>query len=412
MSWLIAFFTISGVSFTFWCTVGLVRFFTESVLPPKKRGRYPRVSPDRVAAIVPAHNEELCIARTLRALKKVVPRTHIFVGSDASTDRTADIVVREGCHVLEINPNKGKAGVLVTLIGQFRIVERFDAMIIVDADTELDSHYLENALPYFDDPQVVAVAGHAVTRWEPHTFPRWPYFFTAYRVRLYCVLQALMRYAQTWKYTNVTSIVPGFASMYRTHVLPKIDIAAKGMIIEDFNMTFELQKKKLGKVAYHPSIFGTCQDPFTFRDYVKQVKRWNLGFWQTVRRHGVWPSFFWLALGLFLIEMFIYSFFLLGLPLFLIGFLFTGFAPIEVPFPEGIPLELTLNFQDLFMGVFVMDYALTVIVAVFERKPLLLVYGLGFLVLRYIDVFLYVLTFPLAFIVKSTGQWKSPARKG
>ena len=102
--------------------------------------------------------------------------------------------------------------------------------------------------------------------------------------------------------------------MYRASVLKHIDITAPGLVIEDFNMTFEVQRKRLGRVAYTPKARCSSEDPLTLNDYRKQVQRWYLGFWQTVRRHGVWPSLFWVSLGTLLVELLTISAFALALP--------------------------------------------------------------------------------------------------
>jgi len=365
-----------------------------------------RIAPREVAAIIPAHNEEVSLARTIKALKKIFPQQNIYIGSDASTDQTLEIARAHAVHAVDIQPNRGKAGVLLYLIGYYRLLDRYKAIMIVDADSEIDEHYLERALPLFEDPEVVAVAGHAVSKWKEHWPPKWSMFFTAYRVRLYRVLQAIMRYGQTWKYTNVTSIVPGFASIYRTSVLSRIYITAPGLIIEDFNMTFELYHKKLGKVAYTPRAFGIAQDPHTLFDYMNQVKRWNLGLWQTVRRHGFWPSLFWASLGPFLIEMLLYSIFLVFLPFLFLWFFLNSFQPFPLPF-----LDIQLRFIDLIIGVFVIDYLLTCLIAFIEKKPILLLYGFGFIILRFVDTVLFLYTLPLAFLIKSEGKWASPERE-
>jgi len=413
MIWILAFFTVSGVSMTFWGLVSIIRFIWEEILPFYKRKRsncVPTFTREQVAVIVPAHNEEAEIGRTIDALRKLVSTDQIYIGSDASTDRTTAIARATGCNVADIWPNRGKAGVLQYLLEHFHLYNRYEAVVIVDADTEIDEHYLAYAIPYFADPAIVAIAAHAVTRWEQHWWPRWSMFFIAYRVRLYRFLQALMRYGQTWQFTNATSIVPGFASMYRTSALRQINIDAPNLIIEDFNMTFELHHKHLGKVAYHPRIFGKSEDPHTFRDYWHQVKRWDLGFWQTVRRHGVWPSFFWLATGVFILEMIVFSCITLSIPFALLGFMFTGFEPFVIRGPDILPYVLTFRLSDLYLGIFLADYLLTVAVVLTDRKPMLLIYGLFFFPLRIIDSFLYLYTLPLAFFVTSTGSWKSPAR--
>src|SRR5699024_1135322 len=65
--------------------------------------------------------------------------------------------------------------------------------------------------------------------------------------------------------------------------------------------------KRLGKIAFHPSVNATTQEPDNLGDYLRQIKRWNLGFWQTLRRHGLWPSGFCAALVLFVTEVLVAS---------------------------------------------------------------------------------------------------------
>ena len=97
--------------------------------------------------------------------------------------------------------------------------------------------------------------------------------------------------------------MPGFASMYRTAVLPHIDMNPPGLAIEDFNMTFEVYQKRLGKVGFTLSAVAVTQDPDNFHDYIKQTKRWALGLWQTVRRHPPRPNLFTAMLALLLLEL-------------------------------------------------------------------------------------------------------------
>jgi cellulose synthase/poly-beta-1,6-N-acetylglucosamine synthase-like glycosyltransferase len=286
----------------------------------------------------------------------------------------------------------------------YKLLTRYKALIINDADVEIDKNYLKKALPFFKDKKVAAVAPHGVTRWR--NYGLWQTLFIAYRIRLWRVIQIGMRFGQTWKFTNVTFIVPGSLSFYRTSVLKKLEIDAPNLIIEDFNMTFELHKKKLGRIAYSPSIFGIHQDPYSLKDYVKQVRRWELGFWQTVRRNGIWPSLFWFSTGAFILELSIFAAFLLSVPILLIWFALNSFQPLNVPL-----VATRLTIIDLAIGLFAMDYLTTIIAVIAEKKPLLLLYGPGFIFLRYIDAFIHLYTLPLAFIVKSKGTWASPKRK-
>ena len=79
---------------------------------------------------------------------------------------------------------------------------------------------------------------------------------------------------------------------------------------------------------------------------------------------------------------------------------------IDLSLTGGAPL--TLN--DIFVGIILFDYGLTIIAAIIERKPLLLFYGIGFVAIRFIDAFLLLYSLVLSFIVSSDGRWSSPAR--
>jgi hypothetical protein len=230
--------------------------------------------------------------------------------ADGCEDHTAAVARSFGVNVLTLNPSRGKAGGIEAALERFQICRRFQVLFIVDADTQVDEQYLDRGLRLLGDDRYTAVAGYAYASWRPEELSAVGRFLVSYRSRVYSVAQ-WMRYGQTWRHTNVSYIVPGFASMYRTDVLPRIDLNPPGLIIEDFNMTFELRHKQLGKVAFEPMVFGITQDPDTLPEYYRQVTRWQLGFWQTLRRHGLWLSWFSGSLGVFVVEVLLGSLILL-----------------------------------------------------------------------------------------------------
>ncbi len=406
MVYIISFFTLAGYSFSFWMIVGVIRFFYEKLVQqePKRDIRAQPMTVKDVAAVIPAHNEAYSIRRTIRALKRVLPRQNIYVASDYSTDKTVIYARKLGVQVADIRPNLGKAKAIVYMLKRYKLIKRYKAVLINDADREIDKNYMKLALPLFQDPKAAVVAPHSNPRWYKYTW--WELLFITYRFRLWRVVQYGMRFGQTWKFTNVSYIVPGSLCLYRTRVLKRLTIDVPGLIIEDFNMTFEVHKKKLGYIAYDPRIFGWEQDPHNLKDYIRQIKRWNLGFWQTVKHNGIWPSMFWFSTGSFILELLSYSLFIIFMPGILVYFLLTNFAPLHLPF-----IYATLTVTDIVIGVFVMDYITTLFVAFIERKPLIILYGFLFIFLRYIDAWVYLTSFPKAFLTKSPGTWKSPTRR-
>ncbi|MEZ2389765.1 glycosyltransferase [bacterium RCC_150] len=432
---------VLGISTIFWSLAGLLRAANEQSwrarqvvdgmrsLGSRLRGRGPlpvrrvrakhrakgtRIYPANVAVLVAAHNEELVIQETILAASKLVPRRNIHVVSDMSTDNTAAIARRAGVKVLELEPNRGKAGALAAGIAHFGLCKRFKVVMLLDADTRPMPDYLETGLPLFSDPTVVAVAGRAKSIMSPPPPTAIGRFLVAYRERLYIVVQLLLKYGQAARGANVVSIVPGFASMYRTSALAEIEVLAPGLVIEDFNMTFEIHAKKLGRIAFHPSAaVAYTQDPDTMKDYIKQVRRWILGFWQTVRRHHMQPSRFWFVLVLYIVELLASCvFFVLLLPVFLVS----SIAALQVwvfgNHWEGfVALSGVLRPQDVLIGVFLPDLLLTVLAAFTMRRPRLLLMAPLFPLMRILDAFICLQVLPRAFSASSSGVWVSPVRR-
>ncbi|GAB3440093.1 hypothetical protein GCM10027570_05230 [Streptomonospora sediminis] len=373
--------------------------------------------PDRIrlAVVIPAHNEEPVIDAAITSALRLFNRWDIYVVSDSSHDATADIAAETGVNVLELLTNRGKAGAIEAVVEEFELTEHYEGVVILDADTELDAKYVEGACRQLADPGVAAVAGFVVAEWKPKKRTVVGRLISAYRDRLYWLLQYLMRFGQTWRHTSTSFIVPGFASVYRTSALKAIDINPKGLVIEDFNMTFEVHHKRLGRISMSPDTRAYCQDPFTLGDYIKQVRRWTLGFWQTVRRHGIWPSLFWFALFFYILEVVVVSVLLLTtalLGVFTLAPPLTGGAVLAWDgYAAGYAaVTAVLPLTTILVGLFVPDYVLTCILATVRRRPSYLVYGLFFLPMRVIDAYLTLRTMPQAWTTKSDGRWQSPIR--
>lgn len=407
-----------GFSFLFWFFIGFLRYVSEKIglSPDYPRMKAKTMTPADIAVIVPAHNEELVIRANLRALKESLSPRQIYLASDGSTDSTAKIARKEGVHVSEINPGRGKAKAMIYLLERYKLLDRYKLIFIVDADTRIDKTFVERGLPFFDDPQIGVISGSARIHWPRHIIPKDKLFFVAYRERLNRTLTFFMIYGQTWKYASMNYVIPGFATIYRSNVLRQLEIDTPGLLIEDFNLAFQFHRKKLGKLGYHPSLIGWDQHPNNVRDYWKQVRRWNIGFFQTVRKNGVWPSFFWFFLGLFSIEVFVHSLFILALP-FLILFLVipdTGAFPLLTQYKslyaDNGPFQ-HITLATILINVFLIDYLMTVLVGLLTRKPQFMFYGIYFFFIHYITALILISSVIPGFFSNSEGKWISPTRR-
>jgi len=407
-----------SISLLFWTLIGIIRYVNEKINKKNEHIIYENSSlhqkrVDQVAVCIAAKNEEEVLDGTIKAIKKMLPVKNCYVVSDGSDDATELIAKKYKVNLLAFKKSHGKGEALELLIKKYDLLKKFKFILFVDADTKINKHYINNALELFRDPQIACIAGFAKNQWRQHDGIDWKYFFIGYRTRLYSILQLLMVYGQTWKFLNVTSIAPGFASIYRTSVLKKLKINVPDLIIEDFNLAFQIRKKKLGLIAHHPSIFGTAQDPTNMSDYIKQVERWNLGFFQTVKKYKIWISLFWLALGIFIVEGFISAVFFLSIPIIIATLFFVVLQPLTNIWLVEIDIS-TLNtlimLSEIIIGVTVADYLLTIFIAIRDKKYKLLLYGVGFAVFRYIDALILITTAPKAFFIKSNGTWTSPKR--
>jgi poly-beta-1,6-N-acetyl-D-glucosamine synthase len=437
--WFLAVFVL-GVNFVIWGTVGAIRLIdsrarrmaggrravagddgTLPARPARHRGpdidlaaRQVDLTVDDVAVLMPAHNEAAVLGGSLAAIMRLVPAANIHVVSDGSTDDTPDIARRAGVRVYETEHNVGKAGALREAIGHFDLIDRYPVVLLLDADTRVDPDYFVEALPLFKSPEVVAVAGCVRTA-RDRRLSLTGNVLVGHRQRIYSMGQRALKFGQTYLRANATHIVPGFASLYRTDVLPHMEMNPPGLVIEDFNMTFEVYQKRLGKVAFTLGAVAETQDPDTLRDYIKQTKRWAVGLWQTVRRHPPRANLFTAMLAILLLEMITSSAIFLLLPLLLAVLIIPDLAHSALHWPEFADVHAVvaahMKLSAVLFGVLLPDYAITILVAALERRPRLLALGIFFPLLRIVDSAIGLAAIPMGWFVRSNGTWKSPARR-
>jgi glycosyltransferase involved in cell wall biosynthesis len=85
----------------------------------------------RVVAIVPAHDEEPSIARTVKALTELEGVTEVVVAVDGSTDRTAEEAAAAGARVLSAPRRAGKGRAVEAAVDR---TPRADVYVFVDGD--------------------------------------------------------------------------------------------------------------------------------------------------------------------------------------------------------------------------------------------------------------------------------------
>lgn len=148
---------------------------------------------------------------------------------------------------------------------------------------------------------------------------------------------------------------------------------------------------------------------------MRQMRRWCLGLWQTIRRHPPRRPVFGMALAAMVIELVTSSLAFVALPVVVLLLLLAALVPdvAAVPALGDATTFLTGEFSLtlLLLVVFVSDYVLTIAVAIAERRPRYLLDGLFFVPMRVTDAAIALAALPKAWSTRSTGRWVSPTRR-
>jgi len=227
--------------------------------------------------MLPAKDEAVGIGRTLRSILQagLLP-ADVYVIDDGSSDGTGNIARGFGVNVARNEKNIGKAHSLARLASTSDLVQRYDFVCLMDADTQVSPDYFQSVKRSFAEPGVAVVCGLAKS--NPHNW------LTAYRCLAYWISHAIYKDGQS--NMGVITVTPGCAAAFRSDAFARLDWS-NDTIVEDMDCTIQVHRKKLGKIVYQKRAVVSTQDPRTLRDYIKQMYRWHTGAWQVGRKYGM-----------------------------------------------------------------------------------------------------------------------------
>lgn len=227
----------------------------------------------KLALLIPAHNEELVLESTVcSAVKSGQALSDIFIVNDGSKDKTESIARKlVGLDNTITIEQSGKAMALKKAADHFKLTERYNWIHIADADGGFEPRYF-NILRR--ELRVIYPAATGYVKSMRGSL------IGAYRVVEYTWGMEFIRRFQAW--FGLISVIPGPTSIFRADVFNTIEFDHK-LLTEDFDFTLQLHRQKLGYIQFIPAAKVQTQDPETFKDYLKQIKRWNRGTWQIIR---------------------------------------------------------------------------------------------------------------------------------
>lgn len=356
----------------------------------KNKGKY-AARRKRLALILPGHNEELILKATIEsALAAGQKKADIYFVDDDSSDTTRQIALDNLPHrnVLTVE-RSGKAGAVKKALKHFKIIKRYEWVHVADADSIFCANYFEIYRKHLNKARWVAAVGFVQSMRG-----NW---IATYRSFSYTYGQHIFRRLQSW--LGIIAVLPGPVTCFSTDIIKHLDFDGKSLT-EDFDLTLQIHRKKLGNIRFIPEAINYTQDPRTIHDFINQTLRWQRGFFQGVRKYriGLRPHMIDAGVGYQMFESVYYLF-----QLFIIG-------PLLIVSAHSLEAVLTILAAD-----FVAIVVLAIFSAIAARRLIILLSLPYFYVLRCIELAVFIWAFIEVIILRrfnsTTHGWKTEGRR-
>jgi cellulose synthase/poly-beta-1,6-N-acetylglucosamine synthase-like glycosyltransferase len=237
------------------------------------------------AIIIPAHNEEQNISTTLRScagLDYPKDKYKIFVIADNCSDRTAEIAKDNGATCLKRYDEK-KKGKGFALEWGFRqiLAERHDALVVLDADCQLDNHALRIFDHYLMKGEKVLQANDCASNPDSNAM--------SYAVAVGNVIENRLFYSPKSR-LGLAVLLRGTGMVFRRDVLEQHPWQAHS-IVEDVEYTLRLISSGI-IVSFINEVKVVSEFPGKKDQLQAQRMRWarNLGFSRTQVLKLIWEG--------------------------------------------------------------------------------------------------------------------------
>jgi len=227
-----------------------------------------------VSVLVPAYNEAIGIARSVRSLlDSDYPNLEIVVVDDGSSDETAQIVAgmdAPGLHLVR-QDNAGKPAALNTGLA----LSTGEIVVMVDGDTLFERETMRLLVSPLRDPEVGAVSGNTKVGNRRTLLGKWQHIeyvlgFNLDR-RVYEVLQC-------------TPTVPGAIGAFRRSTLATVGGVSGDTLAEDTDLTMAIGRTGQ-RVVYAGQARAWTEAPGGLGSLWRQRYRWTFGTMQAMWKH-------------------------------------------------------------------------------------------------------------------------------
>lgn len=235
-------------------------------VPPPPRPARPS---HRFAIAIPAHDEGSVIGDTVRRLRALDYPPHLFavhVVADHCADQTASLARQAGAHVHErMSGDRSGKGAALSWLFQRVLTEDYDAIVVFDADTQVDPAFLRVMDARLAGGDQVIQGQHVISNPEDGWFPAltWAMFLIDNR------FQNWGRASLGWSAKHM-----GDSICFHADVLREMGWGAG--LTEDYHLRQRLLLAGL-RIAYEPAAVGYGEAPQTWSQAQAQRARWLRG---------------------------------------------------------------------------------------------------------------------------------------
>jgi len=256
----------------------LARLVVVVFVAARHAGR-PRIVPTaspRVAVLVPAYREELVISRCVASLRaSVYPNLEIVVIDDGSDDGTAAAARRAAADDGRVTVlRKGNGGKASALNHGFSAT-RAEVIVVVDADSIVESDAIAELVKPLADARVGAVAGNVKVG------NRWSVLGVFQHLEYVMGINLDRRFFDE---IDAISVVPGALGAFRRESLEAVGGFPTDTLAEDADLTVAIGERGF-HVRHAPYALAWTEVPTAIGALRRQRFRWTYGTLQVLWKH-------------------------------------------------------------------------------------------------------------------------------